>query len=82
MSCGTQKMSLALKEEKSKCKGPGVRRACRKVKPGAGEFRTLETGPGYHCERQCCTGARTASSNRRRPSSVLVAGVAFRIVGW
>lgn len=25
-------MSLVLKEEKSKCKGPGVRRACRKVK--------------------------------------------------
>lgn len=25
----------------------------------AGEFRTLETGLGYHCERLCCAVART-----------------------
>lgn len=52
----------------------------------AGEFRTLETGLGYHCERLCCAGGKdrpeAASGNHPRLSSVQAAGVAFRITVW
>jgi len=50
----------------------------------AGEFRTLETRLGFHCEVLCCAGARTgqsASGNSPRLFSALAAGVAFRIMG-
>lgn len=52
MSSGIQ-MSLVLKEEKSKCKGPGVGEVgLQEGQVQAGEFRTLETGRGCHRESQ------------------------------